>query len=302
MRLDYLREFTVYAQYLNLTNAAEKLHISQPNLSKHLKQLEAAVGFDLLDRSGPKTTLTPTGEVFLERINSVLESYDQIIADCLVLDEQPSITINAMQHYYNDEGSKRYYSCLFEYQSSHPLVNFHYGNPYREDSITRLRAGDVDIVITYACGPLAIPKCQAKKLADVPLAVWCSRESPLAMRATCTLSDLGDYRIIKPNDANIPFYSALETLFRKRGIAPRYRTVGTSNQTEFYSIKAAANEVLIMPLAMGTDQRISIQGERAIVPLDASLSEFAVFRDEPLCGIDLAEVFDNCIDAEQQSD
>ena len=291
MRLELLREFLVYAQYMNLTKASYALHVSQPNLSKHLKQLEAEVGFALLDRERPHTRLTPAGENFLVSISAVMESYDEAVARGLEISNKPSITLNVMQHYYTDEGSQEYYARLADYQRTHPSVTIRYSNPYREGSVSRLRSGDIDLALTYAAGALRIPGFETRRLAEVKLSLWCRHDSPLAARQHCALRDLEDYHILKPNDANIPFYFALDNLCKEHDCSLTYRMVSSSTQTEYYLMSLGESDAIIIPSGMHHDQRVAIQTDRVFVPIDQSLVAYVVFRKEPVQGIDLGDIF-----------
>ncbi len=62
-----LQCFITVAQELNYTRAAEKLFISQPGVSKHIKALEVELGTSLFDKSSTKNlTLTPAGKILYE--------------------------------------------------------------------------------------------------------------------------------------------------------------------------------------------------------------------------------------------
>ncbi len=60
-----LRYFTGVAQELNFTRAAERLHISQPALSKQIRALERQLGFPLFERRAREVALTPQGAALL---------------------------------------------------------------------------------------------------------------------------------------------------------------------------------------------------------------------------------------------
>ncbi|NDZ99772.1 LysR family transcriptional regulator, partial [Streptomyces sp. SID10116] len=73
MELRTLRYFVAVAEELHFGRAALRLHISQPPLSRAVRQLEAEVGAVLLDRSPAGVTLTAAGAVLLEEARALLE-------------------------------------------------------------------------------------------------------------------------------------------------------------------------------------------------------------------------------------
>ncbi|MDQ7731898.1 LysR family transcriptional regulator [Halomonas sp. SpR1] len=79
MELRHLRYFCVVAEELNLTCAAKRLHMSQPPLSRQIKQLEQEVGVELFERSSRGLRLTPSGIFFQQRALEILEKVDVTI-------------------------------------------------------------------------------------------------------------------------------------------------------------------------------------------------------------------------------
>lgn len=73
MELRHFRYFVAVAEAGNLTLAAEqKLHTTQPSLSRQIRDLEEEVGAQLLTRNARGIQLTPAGRVFLEHARLVL--------------------------------------------------------------------------------------------------------------------------------------------------------------------------------------------------------------------------------------
>src|SRR4051794_8671933 len=69
-----LRYFVAVAEELSFTNAARRLHVSQPSLSSAVRQLETRVGVTLLQRTTRKVELTPAGRTLLAHAREVLEA------------------------------------------------------------------------------------------------------------------------------------------------------------------------------------------------------------------------------------
>ncbi|MDD5105640.1 MAG: LysR substrate-binding domain-containing protein [Desulfuromonadaceae bacterium] len=84
MNFNQLRVFQAAAKSLNFTRAAEELHLTQPGISKHLKELEEYYGTPLFERLGKKLSLTQAGEALLEATTAafiVLDSAKERIDD-----------------------------------------------------------------------------------------------------------------------------------------------------------------------------------------------------------------------------
>jgi LysR family hca operon transcriptional activator len=77
MELRHLRYFVAVADAASLTVAAEeKLHTSQPSLSRQIRDLENELGAQLLTRRARGIELTPAGRLFLDRARSVLSQIE----------------------------------------------------------------------------------------------------------------------------------------------------------------------------------------------------------------------------------
>ncbi|MEG0790702.1 MAG: LysR family transcriptional regulator [Gordonibacter sp.] len=81
LKTEFLREFVMLAHYGSFHAAAEKLFISQPTLSNHIKTLEQEVGFELFDRTRDNE-LTPAGALLLDVAQSTLMIIDATLEKC----------------------------------------------------------------------------------------------------------------------------------------------------------------------------------------------------------------------------
>src|SRR3989475_12508363 len=77
MELRHLRYFVAVAEAGSLTVAAEqRLHTSQPSLSRQIRDLEEEIGAELLTRRARGIELTPAGRGFLDHARSVLSQVE----------------------------------------------------------------------------------------------------------------------------------------------------------------------------------------------------------------------------------
>ncbi|MEK5067354.1 LysR family transcriptional regulator [Sporosarcina sp. FSL K6-1508] len=67
MELKQLNYFVSVVNHMSFSKAAEKLHISQPSLSKAIKNLERDLGFQIIERNTRNIRLTEAGEVLYSR-------------------------------------------------------------------------------------------------------------------------------------------------------------------------------------------------------------------------------------------
>jgi DNA-binding transcriptional LysR family regulator len=76
-----LRYFAAVAEEGNLTRAAERLFVSQPALTKQIKQLESRLALRLFTRSRSGMTLTPAGQALATRVPAILAGLDLALRD-----------------------------------------------------------------------------------------------------------------------------------------------------------------------------------------------------------------------------
>ena len=81
MELRHLRYFVAVAEMQNVSRAAtQRLYVSQPSLSRQIRDLEEEIGVQLLDRGPKSVCLTEAGRVFLEKARAILQNTDDAVA------------------------------------------------------------------------------------------------------------------------------------------------------------------------------------------------------------------------------
>src|SRR4030081_4005251 len=79
MELRHLRYFVAVAQMENVSRAALKLHVSQPAVSRQIRDLEDELDVQLFERTGKAVNLTDAGRVFLREARAVLERTNEAV-------------------------------------------------------------------------------------------------------------------------------------------------------------------------------------------------------------------------------
>lgn len=87
MELRHLHYFKAVAEELNYRKAAERLFISQPGLSRQIKQLEEMVGVQLFDRDKKRVNLTVSGSFLKEEVDFLLNHLDLTLGQLKLINE-----------------------------------------------------------------------------------------------------------------------------------------------------------------------------------------------------------------------
>lgn len=145
MEIRVLRYFLAVAREQNMTRAAKLLHVTQPTLSKQLKQLEEEVGKKLFIRSNYSIHLTEEGILLRKRAEDILNMVDKTMEEFQSLDD-----ITGGDIYIGAAESQSF--CYFatiakQLQEKYPDVTFHLYSGNTEVIAERLERGLLDFAI-----------------------------------------------------------------------------------------------------------------------------------------------------------
>ncbi|MGW2782777.1 LysR family transcriptional regulator [Streptomyces populi] len=188
MELRTLRYFVAVAEELHFGRAATRLHMSQPPLSRAIKQLEADVGALLFARSPVGVTLTPVGTVLLDEARALLDHADRVRVRVSAAAGATTITVGILGDG-TDPGVARLAAA---YRRTHPGIDIRVRDADLTDPTCGLRAGLVDVALTRA--PFDETALTVRELRSDPVGVVLRADDPLARRDGLRPAELSDRR------------------------------------------------------------------------------------------------------------
>ncbi|MFF1678094.1 LysR family transcriptional regulator [Streptomyces sp. NPDC058256] len=188
MELRTLRYFVAVAEELHFGRAASRLNMSQPPLSRAIKQLETDVGATLLHRSAAGVTLTPAGAALLDEARTLLDQAEQARVRVAAAAGASAITVGILGDS-TDPGATRLAAA---YRRRHPGVEVRIRDTDLTDPTCGLRAGLVDVALTR--GPFDETGLAVHELRADPVGAVLRADDPLAGRDRLQLADLADRR------------------------------------------------------------------------------------------------------------
>ena len=187
MELRVLRYFIEVARTQNITAAAERLHITQPTLSKQLMDLEDELGTKLFERGKRRTTLTEDGMLLFQRAKEIVALADLTESAFRSTDERIAgdIAIGCGE----TKGMRLLVDAMKEMRAAHPGVTFRLSSGNFEDISDRLDSGLVDFGLFV--GDAAVAKYDYIKLPHSDAwGLLMRADDVLAERATVRPQDL----------------------------------------------------------------------------------------------------------------
>ena len=219
MELRHLRYFVAVAETQNISRAALKLRVSQPALSRQIRDLEDELGFLLLERTGRSVRLTDAGRVFLTEGRAVLERARVAVEIArgraasgreLQLGYAPSLTARILP------------AALRAFQQAEPEVRVKLHDMSTGEMLEALREGKLGIALIPAVSSKMMGGLRFEKLTHDVLCLAVRNDHPLARQPTVTVEQAAREPLIAYNHKDYPeAHELLNVLFARSKIKPR---------------------------------------------------------------------------------
>jgi DNA-binding transcriptional LysR family regulator len=188
VELRHLRYFVAVAEAENVSRAALKLHISQPAVSRQIRDLEEEIGLPLLKRSGKSVRLTEAGRLFLNEARAILERTDEALRNVRVLDERQRINLEIG---YSSWGiDRRFHIILNAFSCAMPNVHVRLHDRHVEDNLEALLTGKLEIAFIFvAPKPGALRGLRFLELSREHIRLAVSPAHPFARRRAVSIEE-----------------------------------------------------------------------------------------------------------------
>jgi len=186
MDLRLLRYFVAVAEERHFQRAAERLHMTQPPLSRAIKQLETDLGTVLLNRSPRGVTLTASGTELYDQARTLLEHAEQVRARVTARAGTATITVGTLADSVEEAGTR----LAAAFRERHPGVDVLTREADFTEPTAGLRTGLADVALTRA--PFDDTGISTRALRSDPVGVVLRSDDPLASQTTLSLGDLED--------------------------------------------------------------------------------------------------------------
>ena len=220
MELRHLRYFAAVAEAENVTRAALRLHVSQPALSRQVRDLEDELGFALLLRTAKSVSLTEAGRVFLTEARAVLQRADEAVKAAravavggsgeLHVGYAPSPTVRLLP------------PALRAFQAELPQVRVKLHDLSTEEMIAGLREGRLQLAILVKPIRAMLRGLRFEALERDALRLAVAPGHPLARRRSVTRAQAAAEPFVGLTRRDYPeYYVTFDELFAATGVRPR---------------------------------------------------------------------------------
>ena len=228
MEIRVLRYFLTAAREGSITGAANSLHLTQPTLSRQLKELETELGHKLFIRGKHNITLTPEGMILRKRAEQIVELAEKTQSEFHAIKD--TVCGDVYIGCGKTDSMKHVAAVMKDIQTHFPEIKFHIHSGNAEDVTEKLDRGLLDFGVLIQ--PIDLSKYDYITLPDKDVwGVIMRKDSTLAKKNRIKLNDLKNVPIIasrqmsKKYSADSGFLDWFGQDFENLNIAATYNLV-----------------------------------------------------------------------------
>lgn len=242
--LRHLTCFVAVAQERTLARAAQRLHVSQPAVSKTLSELERLADRQLVERGRAGTRLTPAGEEFLRYAAEATRAVD---AAAVALSPPRTVTppVLVIGSLFTVAGGLLA-QAIARLQVRRPDARVAVRMSHNPELLAALKSGEVDLAVGRLAEPGMMRGVSFELLYAESLAVVARPGHALVRRTVVSPRDLLGYPLVIPEAGTAPRLQA-EAIFTASGVAFDAGYTETQSSSVARSLTTASDAIWITP-------------------------------------------------------
>src|SRR3954462_6388191 len=215
MELRHLRYFVAVAEAENFSRASLKLYISQPPLSRQIRDLEDELGFLLLKRMAKSVSLTEAGRTFLNEARAVLQRADEGVKKARAVAAAGETDLHV--GYSPTPFAEILPKTLQAFQNAMPKVHVKLHDWSNKITLDSLRDGRLQIgLITRSPKTSALHDLRFEELLRQRVCVAVAPQHAFARRRVISLTEVATEPLIGLTREDYPnYYDLLSIIFSK---------------------------------------------------------------------------------------
>ncbi|MEP7012546.1 MAG: LysR family transcriptional regulator [Acidobacteriota bacterium] len=244
--LRHLRAFVTVAEELHFTRAALRLRIAQPPLSQQIRQLEEAVGAQLLERTQRRVQLTDAGRVFLGEAREILRRVESAAATArrTALGQAGEIKVAFAATVLFDALP----GIIRAFRERFPDVYLDLREMATGTQLAALRSGDLDI--GFVREPEPDPEIESITVKTEALMIVVDAAHRLAAKKRVAVADLAEEPfVLFPREIAPGLYDQVTKICRDAGFTPRVVQTSRELYTTMSLVEAGVG-VSILPASV----------------------------------------------------
>lgn len=193
MNITQIEIFINVSETLNFSETAQKLHLTQPAVTKVIKQLESELNVQLFERSKKGVSLTDKGKYFYQNMSDILIRIEQTISQM----QNDDLTNTYYLGYTNTPFEKRFLPQLLkELKDSGGSVNLHLRNFNLNSGINDLLSRRFDLLLTTPDNIQGNTKIGFEPIFEYGFSVLLPKIHPLSKYTSLKIEQLIDTDIL----------------------------------------------------------------------------------------------------------
>jgi LysR family transcriptional regulator, benzoate and cis,cis-muconate-responsive activator of ben and cat genes len=204
MELRHLRYFIAVAEELNFSRAAERLHISQPPLSRQIRGLETELNVKLLDRNTQGVRLTRAGHAVLARSRKLIRDAESLRAEAQMIgkESQEELRIG----YAPSPTAVIISRVICRYHELSPGTRLTLHDLTHTEMLSGLRLGKLHAALTIRPAVGEMRGLKFETIRRHPVGIICSNSSPLAQQPAVRPSVVAMSKLVVYRAKEFPEY------------------------------------------------------------------------------------------------